>query len=324
MGRAPDYPQINAFVQFSDTAGRYFCEKQMSRKSLTITVLMAILAIPGIGYAQNTTSTNIKKNTVMEKNKSAIYELYDQCINGRNMTLLDNLISEDFPGPRGTHGVQAFQAGVEGLIHAFPDIHYELTSVVAADDKVAVSWQWTGTSTSAFLQYPANGKKITNDGMAIFTFRNGRITAATIQTDRLGFLQAMDVLPTGIGNGPGASDPATTPGGAPLYFIDKFFVPAPAIDEFMERMKKNRTMLKTMSGFVHDDAYSYKDKDGNLICVTIAAWKDHDVIEKAKQAVQAEYKREGFDMPAMLSRLHITIDRGVYSALASASPVPAN
>src|SRR6185437_14918071 len=104
---------------------------------------------------------------------SAIYELYDQCINGRNMTLLDNLISEDFPGPRGTHGVQAFQAGVEGLIHAFPDIHYELTSVVAADDKVAVSWQWTGTSTSAFLQYPANGKKITNDGMAIFTFRNG-------------------------------------------------------------------------------------------------------------------------------------------------------
>ena len=306
----------------------------MSRKSFTITVLMAVLAIPGIGFAQNTTSTNIQKNTVMEKNKSAIYDLYDQCINGRNMILLDNLISEDFPGPRGTHGVQAFRAGVEGLIHAFPDIHYELTSVVAADDKVAVSWQWTGTSANAFLQYPANGKKITNDGMAIFTFRNGRIAAATIQTDRLGFLQAMDVLPPEIGGGPGApgrsAPSATAPGtpaahgNSPLYFIDKFLVPVPAIDEFMERMEKNRTMLKTMPGFIHDDAYSYKDKDGNLVCVTIAAWKDHDAIAKAKEAVQAEYKREGFDMPAMLSRLHITIDRGVYSTLASAPPVPAN
>jgi hypothetical protein len=153
---------------------------------------------------------------------------------------------------------------------------------------------------------------------------NGRIAAATIETDRQGFLQAMDVLPPEIGGGSGSSIPgssasgdstasATAPG-TPLYFIDKFFVPAPAIGEFMERMTKNRTLLKTMPGFIHDDAYSYKDKDGNLICVTIAAWKDHHAIEKAKQAVQAEYKREGFDMPAMLSRLHITIDRGVYSA----------
>lgn len=147
----------------------------------------------------------------MEKNKSAIYELYDQCINGRNMVLLDNLISADFPGPGGLHGAPAFRAGVEGLIRAFPDIHYELTSVVAADDKVAVSWQWTGTSTNAFLHYPPNGQKITNEGMAIFTFRNGRIAAAILVTDRLGFLQAMDVIPSGIGNGPAAAPPAAAP-----------------------------------------------------------------------------------------------------------------
>ena len=287
----------------------------MSRKFFTITVLMAILAIPGIGYAQDTTSTNIKKNTAMEKKKSAIYALYDQCINGRNMALLDNLISDDFPGPRGLHGVPGFRAGVEGLIHAFPDMHYELTSVVAADDKVAVSWQWTGTSTNAFLQYPPNGKKITNDGMAIFTFRNGRITAAMLQTDRLGFLQGVDVLPAEIGNGPVVPTTTGVPGSIPLYFIDKFFVPAPAIDEFMERMTKNRTLLKTLPGFERDEAYSYKDKDGNLICVTIAVWKDRDAIEKAKQAVQTEYEKEGFNMSAMLTRLHITIDRGVYSTV---------
>lgn len=283
-------------------------------------MLMAILVIPGIGSAQGTTSTNTSKSTAMEKNKSAIYELYEQGINGRNMSLLDDLIADDYPGLHGLHGVSAFKANLEPLIHAFPDIHYELTSVVAADDKVAVSWQWTGTSTNAFLHYPATGKKITNDGMAIFSFSNGRITGSTVQTDRLGFLLSMDVLsPDAIGGpgatGPGAPAGSAATGAAPLYFIDKFFVPAAAIDEFRERMTKNRTLLKTLPGFIRDDAYSYKDSAGNLICVTIAVWKDHDAIEKAKQAVQAEYKKEGFDMPAMLSRLHITIDRGVYSAL---------
>jgi heme-degrading monooxygenase HmoA len=108
--------------------------------------------------------------------------------------------------------------------------------------------------------------------------------------------------------------PQNTAISTPLYFIDKFFVPAAAIDEFRERMSKNRTILKTLPGFLRDDAYSYKDANGNLICVTIAVWKDRDAIEKARQAVQAEYKKEGFDMPAMLSRLQITIDRGVYQA----------
>jgi len=38
-------------------------------------------------------------------------------------------------------------------------------------------------------------------------------------------------------------------------------------------------------------------------------------MEKAKEAVQAEYKKQGFDMSAMLKRLNITIDRGVYATL---------
>jgi hypothetical protein len=36
---------------------------------------------------------------------------------------------------------------------------------------------------------------------------------------------------------------------------------------------------------------------------------------KAKDSVQALYKKEGFDMAAFMQRLGVTIDRGVYTRL---------
>jgi heme-degrading monooxygenase HmoA len=96
------------------------------------------------------------------------------------------------------------------------------------------------------------------------------------------------------------------------YLIDRISVPAKAIQEFKERMKLNRNFIKTLPGFIEDDAYLQTDQNGNVMCVTVAVWKSKEAIQKAKEAVQAEYKKEGFDMPAMLKRLGIVIDRGVY------------
>jgi hypothetical protein len=77
-------------------------------------------------------------------------------------------------------------------------------------------------------------------------------------------------------------------------------------------MKINRDFIKKLPGFIEDAAYTYQDENDNLICVTVARWRNMDFINKAKEAVQAEYRRENFDMPAMLKRLNISIDRGIY------------
>jgi hypothetical protein len=95
-------------------------------------------------------------------------------------------------------------------------------------------------------------------------------------------------------------------------FIDKFFVPQPAIREFTERMSINRSFIRTLPGFITDAAYEQTDEQGNLIVITIAQWENEDVLRKAKEAVQAEYKKQGFDLPEMLKRLNITMDRGSY------------
>ena len=97
--------------------------------------------------------------------------------------------------------------------------------------------------------------------------------------------------------------------------IDQFFVPKNAKQEFDERMKLSRDFIIKLPGFIEDNVYERTDENGDFICITMASWENEEVIKNAKQAVQAEYKREGFDMQGMLKRLNITIERGIYNKI---------
>src|SRR5579859_5104861 len=95
-------------------------------------------------------------------------------------------------------------------------------------------------------------------------------------------------------------------------FIDRFIVPKNARREFIERMSFNRNFIKDLQGFIEDNVYERTDEHGDIICVTVAIWKNEDAIRRAKEAVQAEYQKQGFNLQEMLKRLNIVIDRGVY------------
>lgn len=99
-------------------------------------------------------------------------------------------------------------------------------------------------------------------------------------------------------------------------FIDRFFVPHAAKQEFTLRMNINRDFIKTLPGFIEDTAYERTDEHGNFLCITIAVWENEDVLNRAKEAVQEEYKKQGFNPAEMLERLQITMDRGTYRELA--------
>jgi heme-degrading monooxygenase HmoA len=105
------------------------------------------------------------------------------------------------------------------------------------------------------------------------------------------------------------------PASTKQIFIDHFIVPQNAKPEFVERMNINRTFIKTLDGFIEDNVYERTDEKGNSIVVTVAVWQNEEAIKTAREAVQAEYKRQGFNMPEMLKRLDITMDRGIYERL---------
>lgn len=95
--------------------------------------------------------------------------------------------------------------------------------------------------------------------------------------------------------------------------IDKFIIPEKAIDEFSTRMKFNRDFIKNISGFIKDTVFEGRDEKGNIIILTIAEWQDEYSLSNAKEMVQAEYKKINFNPSEMMTRLNITLERGIYN-----------
>jgi steroid delta-isomerase-like uncharacterized protein len=114
---------------------------------------------------------------------------------------LDDLVAAEYVGPRGDKGPAGFRELVVGLRTAFPDLHYTIDDLVADDDRVAIRWHWTGTHEGPFRGFAPTHKAVTSPGMAIFRLENHKIVAGALETDRLGFLQQIGVVPANIGLG---------------------------------------------------------------------------------------------------------------------------
>ena len=145
-----------------------------------------------------------ERMSVSHNNRDIVREVYESALNKRNMKLLQDLVSSDFVGIRGLKGAAGFEEPVAGLIKAFPDIQWKIEDLIGEGSKVSIRWQWEGTFTGApFTTYAPTGKKVINDGMAIFELKDGKIISAQVLTDRLGFLQQVEVLPVDLTTLPG-------------------------------------------------------------------------------------------------------------------------
>ena len=145
-----------------------------------------------------------------EQNKRNVEKLFDTFNHG-DLAPIDDLVAPEYVGAQGDTGPAGFRAVVVGLRAAFPDIHYTIDEAVAESDRVALRWHWTGTHKAAFRGFAATGKAVLNSGVGIFRLDGGKIVAATLETDRLGFLEQIGAIPEGVGRGP---RPVATPAAA--------------------------------------------------------------------------------------------------------------
>lgn len=96
--------------------------------------------------------------------------------------------------------------------------------------------------------------------------------------------------------------------------IDRFELPKEAKEEFLERVKINRGFIKTIPGFLGDEAYIQEGND-KIRFVTIATWEDQTSLDNAKTLVFAEYQKQGFVMQDFLKNHSIQIERAIYERL---------
>jgi heme-degrading monooxygenase HmoA len=106
--------------------------------------------------------------------------------------------------------------------------------------------------------------------------------------------------------------------------IDKISVPAESKEGFIERMNVNRGIIKRQKGFVRDEVYQQQTGDSHFIFVTVALWQDVPSIKNAREAVEAEYKRTGFDMQEFCRTHRIKLEREIYDDPSEAKNDPSS
>lgn len=269
-------------------------------KIILISVLLLTQTIPLFSQ-----SRSFKKSLQMDmiKNKEAIRFLYDSIFNAKQFEKLPILISDNYTNYIGAKGIAAFRKPITELTTAFPDVQWKIEDIIAEDDKIVVKQIFTGTHKFRFQNINPTHKTISVNGIATYIFKNGKIIFSEIETDRFSFLQQLGAL----------SNPSGQPNHSnTIFLIDKFFVPESSVTEFKERMAYNRTFIKNLSGFVSDKVLENHNDSGNLIIITVAEWENQDKLNEAKIAVQAEYKRIGFNPQEFYERLNIKMERGQY------------
>ena len=133
---------------------------------------------------------------MLETNKNTVRKLYLDCITAGRLELLDELVAADYLGIHDEVGSTGFRTTIVGLRTAFPDIRYTIEDLIAEGDRVTVRWRWDGHHRAAFRGFPASGKLISDTGIAIYQLRNGQIVRSWLETNRLGFLQQIGVVPS--------------------------------------------------------------------------------------------------------------------------------
>ena len=89
---------------------------------------------------------------------------------------------------------------------AFLDIRVAVEDQVAERDKVVSRWTATGTHTGDLMGIPPTGRRVDISGVTINRFSGGKIVEDWYQSDDLGMMQQLGVVPSG--EQPGGTDPA--------------------------------------------------------------------------------------------------------------------
>ena len=133
-----------------------------------------------------------------DANKELLRRFYDDVINGRNLDLIDELLSDDFVEHEEFPGIPPTREGVKQTFAmfyaAFPDIHFRVDDLLAEGDLVAARVTVTGTHQGEFLGIPATNRVIQVWGMVIDRFEGGKVKSTRILLDTLSLMQQLGVV----------------------------------------------------------------------------------------------------------------------------------
>jgi steroid delta-isomerase-like uncharacterized protein len=82
-----------------------------------------------------------------------------------------------------THTREEWQANIDAARAGFPDLHYEVTELVAGDEIVFAEYVLSGTHESSFMGVPPTGRRAELPVVNKFTVNDGRVVEVEVYMD---------------------------------------------------------------------------------------------------------------------------------------------
>jgi predicted ester cyclase len=135
----------------------------------------------------------------LKKNK-ALMRRWVEADNKRDLTVLDELLAEDYLDPSlQVRGRESYKQRLTMIFKGFPNYHETIKDIIAEGDKVWVLWKVTGTHTGEFewlgSTFSPTGKKIAMTAAAIWRIVDGKFTEKKSGVvDFLDFYEKLSVI----------------------------------------------------------------------------------------------------------------------------------
>lgn len=134
-------------------------------------------------------------------NKDAAVRLIEEVWNRGNLEIVDQLIAPQYkirhdPGDLWegqTLDLTTYKDRVKMSRDVFPDQKFAIEDLVSEDNKVAVSWTFTGTQKGDLPGLPATNKKVSISGLTIYYFSQGKMIGHWQVLDKLSLLEQLGV-----------------------------------------------------------------------------------------------------------------------------------
>lgn len=135
-----------------------------------------------------------------EEIKAIIRRVFGEIYNQGHLDVADEVFAAEYiwhnvSGPD-VHGSEGMKRHVAMVRNAFPDIHVTTEDMIAEGDRVASRWTIVGTHKGEFVGIPPTGVQVMFTGILISRISNGKIVEDWENSDVLGMLQQLGVIPS--------------------------------------------------------------------------------------------------------------------------------
>jgi len=123
--------------------------------------------------------------------------LYDEVWNAQRYEAADELFDPQFQtgAAPDIRGGAAKLAAIRGYHAAFPDLRISIDDLVAAGDRVAARWTFTGTDTGGLKGKPPTGRSVRAWGVEHLGIHDGKIVSDWVGADWLSVLIQLGAIP---------------------------------------------------------------------------------------------------------------------------------